>query len=174
MIVDQKRNIFNFNPSLNHLNLIKVMTSLKEIEVFFEQKNIAVAGVSRKKQKFGNAIFKELAKKGYKLYPINPHMDEFEGNKCYHSVSDLPGEVTALVINTKKDTTLELLKDAETNGIKHIWMQQGCADKETIKELDPGDANVIAGKCILMFADPVGGIHNFHRWLVKTFGNFPN
>ncbi|MEZ5195637.1 MAG: hypothetical protein R2764_04350 [Bacteroidales bacterium] len=39
------------------------MTTLQSINAFTAQKNIAVAGVSRKKQKFGNAIYKELKKK---------------------------------------------------------------------------------------------------------------
>ena len=38
------------------------MNDLKAIKEFLDQKNIAVAGVSRTKHKFGNAIFKELLK----------------------------------------------------------------------------------------------------------------
>jgi predicted CoA-binding protein len=138
------------------------------------QKNIAVAGVSRKKQKFGNAIFKELVKKGYVVFPVNPNMDEFEGEKCYRSIESLPVEVTGIVINTKPAITAALVKEAEAKGIKNIWLQQGSADKKTIAETSKSRSNIISGHCIFMFTDPVKGIHGFHRWLKKSFGKFPN
>ena len=58
------------------------MTSLESIQSFLSQEKIAVAGVSRKKQKFGNAIYKELAKKGYEVFAVNPNMDDYEGKRC--------------------------------------------------------------------------------------------
>ena len=58
------------------------MATLEAINNFTSQKNIAVAGVSRKKQKFGNAIYKELTKRGYNVYPVNPNLDEYKGKTC--------------------------------------------------------------------------------------------
>ena len=150
------------------------MVSLNSINDFLSQKNIAIAGVSRKKQKFGNTIFKELKKKGYSVYPVNPHLEEYDGIKCYHSVKDLPKEVTGIVINTKNDTTAKLIKDVKIKGIKHVWLQQGCASKSTLRQIETNDTNFIAKECILMFAGRVTGIHGFHRWLKKSFGKFPN
>ncbi|MCF8404841.1 MAG: CoA-binding protein [Bacteroidales bacterium] len=150
------------------------MASLNSIQDFLSQKHIAVAGVSRKKQKFGNAIYKELKNKGYTLYPINPHMDEYDGTPCYHSIDDLPEEVSGIVINTKNEVTLKLLEQARSKGIKHIWLQQGCANKDSLAAIESNGSNIISKQCIMMFANPVGGIHGFHRWIKKSFGKFPN
>jgi hypothetical protein len=150
------------------------MNDLKAIKEFLDQKNIAVAGVSRTKHKFGNAIFKELSKKGYNLYPVNPNLEEYEGKKCYKNIDTLPGEVTGIVMNTKPAVTSQLLKEAEAKGIKHIWLQQGSADKPTIAETSTSQSNIVSGQCILMFNEPVKGIHGFHRWMKKSFGKFPN
>ena len=149
------------------------MGEMESIRAFLNQKNIAVAGVSRKKSKFGNAIFKELSNKGYNLYPINPHMQEFEGKKCYHDVHSLPDEVTGIVINTKDEISRKLIADAGEKGIKHIWLQQGSLSKESLRESWILNDAIISGHCILMFADP-HGIHGFHRWLKQSFGKFPN
>ena len=43
------------------------MTSKKIVDEFLQQKKIAVVGVSRKKTKFGNAIYKELKEKIFSL-----------------------------------------------------------------------------------------------------------
>jgi len=149
------------------------MTTMQSINSFLEQDKIAVAGVSRAKQKFGNAIFRELNKKGFEVYPVNPNMDNYQGRKCYHTVSELPEGVSALVINTKNDTTLNLIEEAKAKGIRNIWLQQGCADKDTLKNLNEPDINIVSRQCILMYADPVGGFHGFHRWLKESFGKFP-
>lgn len=149
------------------------MTKMQSINEFMAQKNIAVAGVSRKKQKFGNTIYKELAKKGYTLYPINPNMQEYEGVKCYPDIGSLPDDATAIVLNTKPEITNKLISEAKKKGINNIWLQQGSADKETIELTENSEANIISKQCVIMFAEPANGIHGFHKWINKTFGLLP-
>ncbi len=149
------------------------MTTMQSVNEFLAQKNIAIAGVSRKKQKFGNTIFKEFEKKGYTLYPVNPNMEEYNGRKCYPDIASLPADVTGIVLNTKPAITKNLVKEAENKGIKHIWLQQGSADKETIKLAGESDSNIICKQCVIMFADPAKGIHGFHKWINKMFGLLP-
>jgi predicted CoA-binding protein len=149
------------------------MVSYQSIQDFLAQKKIAVAGVSRKKSKFGNALYNELKKKDYEVLAVNPNLEEYDGKKCYNSISELPDDVTALVINTKNEVTRELLIQATEKGIKHIWLQQGAANKELLADLPNGDTNIICKQCLLMFANP-SGIHGFHGWLKKAFGNYPN
>jgi len=86
------------------------MTTLNEVKEFLGQKHIAIAGISRKPQKFGNAIFKELSKKNYHLYPIHREMVNYEGMKCYPDVNALPPEVSALIICTQPAQTTGLVK----------------------------------------------------------------
>jgi len=31
----------------------------------------------------------------------------------------------------------------------------------------------VSGKCIMMFADPIGSIHGVHSWFAKVFGTLP-
>jgi len=149
------------------------MTTLNGIQQFLAQKNIAIAGVSRNSKKFGNAVFKELKTKGYNLYPVNPHMEELDGHPCYHDIESLPGEVSGLFICTQPEVSKSLVEKARKKGIENIWLQQGAADKEFLKTLENGRQNLISRQCILMFADPVKGVHGFHRWLKKNFGKFP-
>lgn len=149
------------------------MVSYQSIQEFLAQKKIAVAGVSRKKSKFGNALYNELKKMGYDVYAVNPGMEQYDNKKCYDSLSALPDDVTALVINTKTDVSKELLIQAKGKGIKHIWLQQGSANKELLANLPNGETNIICKECLLMFVNPTG-IHGFHGFLKKTFGKYPN
>ncbi|MBN2522162.1 MAG: CoA-binding protein [Bacteroidales bacterium] len=145
----------------------------KQINDFFQCKNIALAGVSRNKKKFGYISYKSLVEKGYNIYPVNPNTQEIDGRKCYQDISDLPPEVDGVIIMTPKQHTDKILRQAFGKGIKNIWVQQMSETKETIQIAEEFQHDIITGKCIFMFAEPVSGVHKFHRTLVKIFGGLP-
>jgi uncharacterized protein len=145
----------------------------QQINDFFEGKQIAIAGVSRNPKKFGYTVFKELSDKGYKVLPMNPNAEEINGKKCYKDVASLPDNVESLLIVTPKDETDNLLREGINKGIKHIWVQQMSNTEDTLKIAEEYEKEIIFGKCIFMFTEPVGSIHKFHRSLVRIFGGLP-
>jgi uncharacterized protein len=148
------------------------MTTLKQIEDFIAAEPIAMVGVSRNPKKFGHSAFKELKEKGLNIIPVNPSAEQILGNRVYPSVTALPPEVKGIIIMTKKDQTLGIIKDAKLKGIKNIWIQQMADSKEAVKELEGSDINFITGECILMHYKP-HSVHKFHKALKKFFGRFP-
>lgn len=148
------------------------MTTQKQITDFLANDPIAMAGVSRNPKKFGFTAFKELKGKGLNLIPINPNADEIEGEKVYRSVKDLPDEVMALLVFTKKNQTQSVLQDAKEKGIKHIWVQQMSDTPEALSVLEGTDINLITKQCIMMFHEP-HSIHKFHREIKRFFGGLP-
>ena len=149
------------------------MQTRESINLFLQQPIIAVVGVSRNKNKFGNAVYQTLKKKGIKVIPVNPHMTHFEGDKCFSSIETLPTDVKAVFVNTPPEQTLKIVERALNNGIKHLWLQQGSTDDEVIRYLEGKDVNYISDRCIMMFAEPVGSFHRVHRFFSKITGNFP-
>ena len=149
------------------------MTTLNEIQKFLEPQKIAMVGVSRNQKKFGGAIFKELKSKGFELYPVNPNADEIQGIKCYKSVAELPGDVKCLFIVTPKNETAGVVKLAVEKGFEMIWIQQKSDTPEAVEIIQKAGIPLIYKKCLMMFADPVKGVHGFHRFLTKTFGGYP-
>lgn len=149
------------------------MTSKKLVEDFLVQKNIAVVGVSRKKSKFGNAIYKELKQKSYNVYPVNPNMSEFEGNTCYPDLISIPEQVDVVVINVPPVQTEQVVKAANEAGIKKVWLQQGSQSDEAIKYCDENGIDCVSNECILMFAQPSDFIHRAHKWVWGVLGKLP-
>lgn len=149
------------------------MATLNQIQHFLNSKTLAIAGVSRDPKKFGYHIFADLKKKGYTVYPINPHTDEIDGTKCFREVNDLPDEVNHLLVVTPKKQTEETIKKAAEKGIDNIWIQQMSETDESIALAKEKNINLITSECIHMFADPVKGIHKFHRGINKIFGKYP-
>jgi uncharacterized protein len=144
-----------------------------QINEFFSSKKLAIAGVSRNEKKFGNLVFQELIKKQYDVLPINPEAEVIGGVKCFKAISELPADVESLLIVTSKRKTDDVLRQAITKGIKNIWVQQHSETPETVKIARESNKEIIFGKCVYMFADPVVGMHKFHRTITKLFGGIP-
>ncbi len=149
------------------------MKTSESINIFLQQPQIAVVGVSRNKNKFGNTVYHTLKKKGIKVVPVNPHLTEFAGDKCYSNIETLPQDVKAVFVNTPPDQTIKIVESALNKGIQHLWLQQGSTDDNVIRYLEGKDVNYISDRCIMMFAEPVGSFHKIHRFFSKLTGNFP-
>jgi uncharacterized protein len=147
--------------------------SKDQIDKFLEPKKLAIAGVSRNEKKFGYLLFKELRNKNFEVLPINPNTEEIDGVKCYKSIEDIPQDVSSLLIATSKRQTDEILRGAIKKGIDNIWIQQSCETNDTLKIAEENQKQIIHNKCMYMFAEPIAGIHKFHRTIVKIFGGLP-
>jgi predicted CoA-binding protein len=150
------------------------MITRKQIENFLEPKRLAIAGVSRKPEKFGYKVYIDLKKKGFELYLVNPFASEINGEKCYKHIADVPADVKHLLILTPKTATDALLIEAINRGINNIWVQQMSETKNTLHIAEEHKINLIYKKCIFMFAEPVSGIHKFHKAILKLFGRLPD
>jgi predicted CoA-binding protein len=148
------------------------MTTKSQIDQFLSTGPMAMAGVSRNPKKFGRIAFEELTKRGLQIYPVNPNLDELNGVKCYHSVSELPADTKALIIMTRKDQTAGVVREALDKGITNLWIQQSSDTPEALALLKNRDINAVTKQCILMHHKP-GGMHKFHRNLKKFFGALP-
>ena len=149
------------------------MSSKKMVEDFLSQKKIAVVGVSRKKTKFGNAIYKELKQKGYQVFPINPHIDNYEGDTCYPNLLSLPENINAVVVNVPPAQAEKLVREAKQAGINKIWLQQGSQSDEAVKFCEENGIDCVSDECILMFAQPSAFIHRAHKWVWGVLGKLP-
>jgi len=148
------------------------MTSKKAVADFFKQKTWAFVGVSANTKKFGSIAYKELKKKGIKLLAVNP-LTTLDNEPVYPSLSAIPETVDAALIVVSPSKTLAIVQEAVAKGIKHLWLQQGAESAEAIQYCREKGVNCIHGECILMFAEPVGFPHSFHRLIWKILGRLP-
>ncbi len=144
----------------------------KEIEEFVRSKRFAVVGVSRNPRKFGNTIYKELKNRGYEVFGVNPSMSEIDGDKCYPDLSALKGRVDAAVVCVTPNRVESTLRDAGEAEVRHVWLQQGAESANAVKMGQSLGITTVAGKCILMYAEPVRSFHAFHRFFVRVAGRY--
>jgi predicted CoA-binding protein len=147
--------------------------SKASIQAFLEKRKIALAGVSRDQKKLGYSVLKKLQEMGIDVYLLHPEAETLHGERAYRNVSDLPGDIGGMLIMTPKAETPGLVEAAVKKGIFNIWIQQMSETPEAVDYALSKNVNLVAGQCILMFAEPVSGIHKFHRNLKKLFGKMP-
>ena len=140
------------------------------IEEFVQGKRLAVVGVSRSTKKFGNIINTELKQRGYQTFIIHPEAKEIAGEPCYPSLSAVKNQVDGVVISVAPKNALTVVREAAEAGMKHIWLQQGAENPEVLALGRELGVNLITGKCILMYAQPVTGFHGWHRTFARIFG----
>ncbi len=149
------------------------MTTKAAVDDFLAQRTLAVVGVSRDGKKFGNTIYKELKLKGYTVFAVNPKSESIMGDRCYPDLSAIPVTVGGAVIVVPPVQTEQVVRDAASAGIRHIWMQRGAESEAAIHFCKENGINAVCGECILMFAEPAAFYHRIHRWFWRMLGKLP-
>ncbi|HEU5184438.1 MAG TPA: CoA-binding protein [Gemmatimonadaceae bacterium] len=152
----------------------------KRVHDFLAQKRIAVAGVSRDNSHHpvGNLIYHRLKKTGHDVVPVNPHMETFEGDRCYADLRSIPGGVDGVVIITRPEATERIVRDCNEAGVRRVWMHQSMAkgssvSSEAVEYCREHGISVIAGTCPMMYGSGVDFGHACMRWLMGVTGKLP-
>lgn len=122
-----------------------------EIDAFLSAASFAVAGASTNREKYGNKVFLALKNSGREVFPINPNASEVEGAVAFGSVLELPTPAESLSIVTPPAVTRQVIADAISAGVKHVWMQPGAEDPQASRAARDAGLNVIDdGSCVLV------------------------
>jgi predicted CoA-binding protein len=154
---------------------------------FLGQRNIAVVGVSHGKSSVANAIFQRLKKAGYHVFPVNPNMDAFEGERCYPSLRRIEETVDGVMIVTRPAVTETVVEECIELGIKRVWMHnmlgtrvrwgKGLSRRTTsssesaVEKARARGMTVIPGDCPMQHIAPVDGWHRCIHWVAGKLGN---
>jgi predicted CoA-binding protein len=154
----------------------------KKVNDFFALHRIAVAGVSREHSHHpvGNLIYRRMKKLGHEAFPVNPHMDTFEGDRCYPDLPSIPGGVEGVVIITRPEITEQIVKQCADNGVKHIWIHEGIDRKassvypQATEFCEQHGISVIAGACPMMFGVGADFGHRCIKWWLSVNNQLPS
>ena len=152
-----------------------------KVRDFLAQKRIAIAGVSRNTSHHpvGNLIYQRLKKTGHEVFPVNPNMESFEGERCYPDLQSITGGVDAVVIITRPEITDRIVRDCTDAGVRRVWMHQSMGkgtsvSPAAVEYCRQHDISVIAGACPMMYGPGVDFGHTCMRWALRLTGGLPS
>jgi predicted CoA-binding protein len=111
---------------------------------------VAVVGATDNPSKYGYVIYRDLKRKGFKVFPVNPRRERVDGDPAYRSLRDLPEPPTIVNIVVPPKVTAKILKDCLELGYRNVWLQPGAESPETMTFLQKHDFQYLANACIMV------------------------
>jgi len=96
--------------------------SIKNLDILFNPRRIAVIGASEEKESTGYFIFRNLIGKGYKgtVHPVHPAMESVQGVEAYKTVNDIPHSVDMAMIAGPPVKLQTVLHECGEKGVKGV------------------------------------------------------
>jgi predicted CoA-binding protein len=159
---------------------VKTTSLDSKVNEFLAQRRIAVVGVSHDDSGHAaaNLIYRRLKKTGHDVIAVNPHMQSFEGDRCYPTLGSIPGGVDGAVIVTRPETTERIVRECGEVGVRRVWMHEGMGKGSSVSPpaveyCRQRDITVIAGACPMMYGPNVDFGHTCGRWILRLTGRLP-
>ena len=111
---------------------------------------IAVVGESNDHYYTSYQVAQYLKEMGYKVYPVNPTIDEVDGDKSYPALKDVPEPIDIVDVFRNPDFLPEIIGEAIAVKAKTIWTQLGVVELDDTPEQNAQAAGlkVVIDKCI--------------------------
>ena len=96
--------------------------SIKNLEVFFNPKRIAVIGASEDPDSTGYLILRNMIGKGFKgvVYPVNTLSESVQGVEAYRTISDIPHVVDLAILARPFEEIPATLEECGKKGVKGV------------------------------------------------------
>ena len=141
-----------------------------KMDAFFNPHSVAVIGATKKVEKAGHVIFKNLATnkergvfKG-ELYPVNPNEDSILGFKCYPSLTKIPTEIELIVVIIPAKFVPSIMVEAAAKKVKSAIIISSGFREVGNKELEDqvvvaaakGGTRVLGPNCLGVYYSKTG------------------
>src|ERR1041384_4918158 len=113
-----------------------------------EFRTIAVLGLSRDPSKAAHAIPARMQRAGFRVIPVNPHVESVLGEKSYASLEDVPFSVEVVLVFRPSEEAAAVAKDAVAIGAKALWLQQGIVSAEARALAEAAGMLYVEDRCI--------------------------
>ncbi len=117
-------------------------------EILAKAEVIAVVGMSDKPKRASYQIANFLKDVGYRVYPVNPTVDQIDGEKVYASLADVPEKIDIVDVFRRSEYLSGIVAEAAAVGAKVVWAQLGVSDEEAARTGEEAGVSVIMDNCI--------------------------
>ncbi len=118
-------------------------------ELLKSAKTIAVVGLTNTPIRPSYGVSHYMRSQGYRIIPVNPNITEWEGEKAYASLLDVPEQIDIVDVFRRPDAVPEVVEHAIQIKALAIWMQEGVVHHEAAEKARQAGIFVVMDKCIL-------------------------
>jgi predicted CoA-binding protein len=111
---------------------------------------VAVVGATDDPGKYGSVIYRDLKRKGFVVFAVNPNRSTVDGDPAYATLADLPERPTIVNLVVPPTVTLDVIRQAEELGLENVWVQPGAGDAAVGRYLDDHGFTYLSNACIMV------------------------
>ena len=124
------------------------MNPIKQSD-FKKIRAIAIVGLSDNPDRPSYKVAKYLMDKSFKIFPVNPNIDNFLGIKNYKTLSDIKETVDVVDIFRKSEFVEPIVDEAIKIGAQTIWMQEGVINEKAAVKARAAGLTVVMDMCMM-------------------------
>ena len=134
-------------------NLIENTSGVKEL--LATTKRVAVLGIRSEQHSSRPAFYVPhyLASAGLDVIPVpvyDLHVEKILGQKVYHKLADIPGEVDLVDVFRRSEDIPPHLDDILAKMPKAVWFQSGIRNNEAAERLARAGIKVVQDRCLMV------------------------
>ena len=118
-------------------------------EVLKTAKTIAVVGLTDSPLRPSYGVSHYMRSQGYRIIPVNPKIREWEGEKAYPSLLDVPEKIDIVNVFRRSEAVPEVVEQAIQIKAPVIWMQEGVVHEDAAERARQAGIFVVMDSCIL-------------------------
>ncbi|NDJ53891.1 MAG: CoA-binding protein [Chloroflexi bacterium] len=109
---------------------------------------IAVVGHSDKPHRTSYQIGRALKSQGYTVYPVNPTVEEIDGDRSYSRLADVPEPIDIVDVFRRSEHLQTVVDEAIAVGAKVVWAQLGVIDHQAAETAEAAGLQMVMDRCI--------------------------
>ena len=118
-------------------------------ELLNTAKTIAVVGLTDSPLRPSYGVSHYMRSQGYRIIPVNPNIKEWDGEKAYPSLLDVPEKIDIVNIFRRPEFVPEIVEQAIQIKAAAIWMQEGVIHEAAAAKARQAGIFVVMDQCIL-------------------------
>ena len=128
--------------------------------ILAQSRSIAVVGLSAHWYRPSYFAAKYMQDHGYRVIPVNPSYADVLGQRCYPSLTAIPGPVDMVDCFRRSEDIVPIAREAVAKGAKVLWMQLGIRNDEAAGIALDGGLDVVMDRCVkIEYARLFGGLN---------------
>lgn len=113
-------------------------------------RTIAVIGLSANPAKPSHYVPEYMQRHGYRIFPVNPTIDEVLGEKSYGSLTELPIKPDIVNVFRVPRYIPAIVEEMLQLGLKNLWVQLGIINSEASARAEAAGIHVVMDHCIMV------------------------
>ena len=116
-------------------------------EILRKFRTFAVVGLSPKPHRDSHRVAQFLQEHGYRIIPVRPGAESILGEKCYATLTEIPGSVEVVDLFRRSEAVAPFVDEAIAIQAKVVWMQLGVIHEEAAEKARRAGLLVVMDHC---------------------------